>query len=61
MICDRPPYRHDSGRSNSIQIAQQDDEIRASRFRTCPKCNLPGLIHQEGCDICTSCGYSKCA
>ena len=37
------------------------DETRASRFRTCPKCNLPGLIHQEGCDLCTSCGYSKCA
>jgi ribonucleoside-diphosphate reductase alpha chain len=27
----------------------------------CPKCSLPGLIHQEGCDLCTSCGYSKCA
>ncbi|MCH7929437.1 MAG: adenosylcobalamin-dependent ribonucleoside-diphosphate reductase [Proteobacteria bacterium] len=37
------------------------DETRASRFRTCPKCSLPGLIHQEGCDTCTSCGYSKCA
>ncbi|MCH9020021.1 MAG: adenosylcobalamin-dependent ribonucleoside-diphosphate reductase [Proteobacteria bacterium] len=37
------------------------DETRGSRFRTCPKCSLPGLIHQEGCDTCTSCGYSKCA
>ena len=27
----------------------------------CPKCALPGLIHQEGCDFCPSCGYSKCA
>ena len=36
------------------------DETR-SRFRTCPKCSLPSLIHQEGCDVCTSCGYSKCA
>ena len=27
----------------------------------CPKCALPGLIHQEGCDLCPSCGYSKCA
>ena len=27
----------------------------------CPKCGLASLIHQEGCDLCTSCGYSKCA
>ncbi len=37
------------------------DERRERRFRTCPKCSQPGLIHQEGCDMCTSCGYSKCA
>ena len=37
------------------------DEGRTRRFRTCPKCSLPSLIHQEGCDVCTSCGYSKCA
>jgi ribonucleoside-diphosphate reductase alpha chain len=32
-----------------------------SPFRFCPRCNQPSLIHQEGCDICTSCAYSKCA
>ena len=32
-----------------------------SRLPACPKCALPSLIHQEGCDFCTSCGYSKCA
>ena len=26
----------------------------------CPKCSHPSLIHQEGCDFCTSCGFSKC-
>ena len=26
----------------------------------CPKCGQPGLIRQEGCDLCPSCGYSKC-
>ena len=30
-------------------------------FRQCPKCAQASLIHQEGCDTCTSCGYSKCA
>ena len=27
----------------------------------CPKCSQPSLIHQEGCAMCTSCGYSQCA
>lgn len=31
-----------------------------SLFRSCPKCGQPSLIRQEGCDTCTSCGYSKC-
>ena len=26
----------------------------------CPKCGSAGLVHQEGCDLCLSCGYSKC-
>ena len=34
---------------------------RARAPATCPKCNQPSLIHQEGCATCTSCGYSKCA
>ncbi len=29
-------------------------------FRTCPRCGQPSMIRQEGCDSCTSCGYSKC-
>lgn len=32
----------------------------SSLFRQCPKCGQPGLIRQEGCDICASCAYSKC-
>lgn len=30
-------------------------------LRQCPKCGQPTLIKQEGCDSCTSCGYSKCS
>ena len=33
----------------------------SSLFRQCPKCGQPSLIRQEGCDTCTSCGYSKCS
>ncbi len=31
-----------------------------SGIRQCPKCGAAGIIRQEGCDLCTSCGYSKC-
>jgi len=26
----------------------------------CPKCGAASMLRQEGCDLCTSCGYSKC-
>ncbi|MFQ5765635.1 MAG: ribonucleoside-diphosphate reductase, adenosylcobalamin-dependent, partial [Rhodospirillales bacterium] len=29
-------------------------------FRQCPKCGQASLVHEEGCDNCRSCGYSKC-
>jgi ribonucleoside-diphosphate reductase alpha chain len=29
-------------------------------MRQCPKCGAAALVRQEGCDICTSCDYSKC-
>jgi ribonucleoside-diphosphate reductase alpha chain len=32
-----------------------------ARLPRCPKCSQPSLIRQEGCDLCTSCGYSKCS
>lgn len=28
--------------------------------RQCPKCLQPTLIKNDGCDVCTSCGHSKC-
>ncbi|MEK9672705.1 MAG: adenosylcobalamin-dependent ribonucleoside-diphosphate reductase [Rhodospirillaceae bacterium] len=34
--------------------------LGAAFFRQCPKCAQASLIRQEGCDTCTSCGYSKC-
>jgi len=37
------------------------DGEAAAPLRQCPKCGSAAMIRQEGCDICTSCGYSKCA
>ena len=30
-------------------------------MKGCPRCGERGLVRQEGCDTCTSCGYSKCS
>ncbi len=30
-------------------------------LRNCPRCSQFGVIQQEGCDVCTACGFSKCA
>ena len=35
-------------------------EASSRRPVQCPKCGQPGLLRQEGCDLCPSCGYSKC-
>jgi ribonucleoside-diphosphate reductase alpha chain len=35
-------------------------ELLRGAVRQCPKCGAASLIHQEGCDLCTSCGHSKC-
>ena len=34
---------------------------RAGVPAACPRCSQPSLIHQEGCAMCTSCGWSQCA
>jgi ribonucleoside-diphosphate reductase alpha chain len=36
------------------------NEADAPKMRGCPKCGQPSLVRQENCDICLSCGYSKC-
>jgi len=32
----------------------------AGRMGQCPNCGAAALTHQEGCDICLNCGYSRC-
>ena len=49
------------GRDQDFANNETQDPAKKSPFRQCPKCAQASLIHQEGCDTCTSCGYSKCA
>ena len=30
------------------------------RLGQCPNCGAAALTHQEGCDVCLNCGYSRC-
>lgn len=32
----------------------------AGAGRQCPRCGTAGLVRQEGCDTCASCGWSRC-
>lgn len=32
----------------------------ASSMGQCPQCGSAALTHQEGCDVCLNCGYSRC-
>ena len=38
-----------------------DGQARRIIPSQCPKCGEAALIRQEGCDLCTACGHSKCA
>jgi ribonucleoside-diphosphate reductase alpha chain len=35
-------------------------EPQAGRLRACPRCGSQSLLRQEGCLVCSNCGYSKC-
>ncbi len=45
-----------AGRAPADEGAPQGE-----RLRSCPRCSQFGVIQQEGCDVCTACGFSKCA
>ncbi len=54
------PDRNDIAKPMAIAAGAEGQSGNTSLFRQCPKCAQPSLMRQEGCDTCTSCGYSKC-
>ncbi|NQU70667.1 MAG: ribonucleoside-diphosphate reductase, adenosylcobalamin-dependent, partial [Rhodospirillales bacterium] len=55
------PATEHSGQYSEPAIGEERRVVGLNgSFRQCPKCAQPSLIRQEGCDVCSSCGYSKC-
>ncbi|MGF1609403.1 MAG: adenosylcobalamin-dependent ribonucleoside-diphosphate reductase [Kiloniellales bacterium] len=50
----------EEGRQAKVVNLPEDGPVGLP-VRQCPKCGAASLIRQEGCDLCTSCGYSKCS
>jgi ribonucleoside-diphosphate reductase alpha chain len=48
-------------REGKIELRKAVGDETNLNMRPCPKCSQPALIRQENCDVCTSCGYSKCS
>lgn len=50
-----------TGEARKAQAEKQVVGMPNHRLSQCPKCGAASVIHQEGCDRCTSCDYSRCA
>jgi ribonucleoside-diphosphate reductase alpha chain len=33
---------------------------KVSSDKVCPSCQADGLVYQDGCPVCSSCGWSRC-
>ena len=55
------PAKEALAEQEAARLAAGDHRPGATvRLNPCPRCNQASLLRQEGCDMCTSCGYSKC-
>ena len=50
--------------SNNLELEfnkkKQVVNAEEANFSQCTQCGSASMIRQEGCDLCSSCGYSKC-
>ncbi len=50
----------------TIDLADEDEvpdplrDVVGASHKQCPQCGTPGVVHQEGCDTCLNCGWSRC-
>lgn len=51
----------DSGPSPETKAVIEQKQAAKAVGSICPKCFDKALVRMEGCETCTSCGYSKCS
>jgi ribonucleoside-diphosphate reductase alpha chain len=56
-----PSPDENTGDNTAAKSASVGGKGRRGLLRQCPQCGEAGLLRMEGCDTCTSCGYSKCS
>lgn len=44
----------------AMKMVAGDPTMPNAGLKGCPRCGERGMVRQEGCETCTSCGYSKC-
>ncbi len=60
FIPNRNAAPQDQAKRQVVNLPHTGHGLAGSGLSQCPKCGEASLIRQEGCDQCTSCGYSKC-
>lgn len=53
-------YAYIRGEIIEKELPEEVNVQASASGQICPQCNTPALIMSEGCEKCTSCGYSKC-
>ena len=53
--------RSKTGKKMPTKAEKQVVGMPSQRLPQCPKCGEASIIYQEGCDLCISCDYSRCA
>ena len=55
-----PKPERSAGDKRAIAVAVRNPSEGAPPGRPCPQCAQPSLVRIEGCDTCSSCGFSRC-
>ena len=46
--------------SKKVERGENILDFQREKGKSCPSCGSFGILRQEGCDVCTTCGHSKC-